>query len=335
VGIGHGGLLWVVRDGWTDRATAVWRAARLANVPASWAGVNPAGNQVNQTIDVVARLAVMARPAPTPAKAAPAPADTPRGASRSDGEASRERLMLAGLRLFAHQGFAATSTRELAQAAGVNIAAISYYFGDKAGLYRAVFFEPLGDPATEIAAVAGADLSLADALSGFYRGLLEPLAQGEDMQLCVKLRMREMIEPTGLWDQEIALGIRPMHEALLAVLCRHLGLAAADDDIQRLAVCLMGLAVHLHVGRDVIDAVAPQLNRHAQAAALWGDCLLRQALAMVEAERVRRAALAPPAPAPAVVTRAKARATGRSVPGAGPAPPAPVPAAAPIRRRAR
>jgi AcrR family transcriptional regulator len=215
-------------------------------------------------------------------------ADSARVATRSDGEATRERLLRAGLRLFAHQGFAATSTRELAQAAGVNIAAISYYFGDKAGLYRAVFFEPLGDPVADIAGYAGAELSITEVLRGFYRAMLEPLAQGEDMQLCVKLRMREMIEPTGLWDQEIAQGIRPMHEALLAVLCRHLGLAQPDDEVQRLAVCLTGLAVHLHVGRDVIDAVAPQLNRSADAAARWADCLLRQGLAMVDHEARRR-----------------------------------------------
>lgn len=217
--------------------------------------------------------------------------DSTRVATRSDGEASRERLLRAGLRLFAHQGFAATSTRELAQAAGVNIAAISYYFGDKAGLYRAVFFEPLGDPAADVAGYAGAEMSITESLRGFYRAMLDPLAQGEDMQLCVKLRMREMIEPTGLWDQEIALGIRPMHEALLAVLCRHLGLAAPDDEVQRLAVCLTGLAVHLHVGRDVIDTVAPQLNRDADAAASWADCLLRQGLAMVDHEARRRSAV--------------------------------------------
>lgn len=207
---------------------------------------------------------------------------------RSGGEASRERLLLAGLRLFAHQGFAATSTRELAQAAGVNVAAISYYFGDKAGLYRAVFFEPLGDPQDDIARYSDPALGLADALHGFYLGFLAPLAQGEAMQWCVKLRMREMLEPTGLWDQEVAQGIRPMHEALLALLCRHLHLAAPDAEVQRLAVCLAGLGVHLLVGRDVIDAVAPQLNRDPDANRHWIDCLQRQALAMVEAERRRR-----------------------------------------------
>ena len=71
---------------------------------------------------------------------------------RSDGEQSRERLLQAALALFAEQGYAKTSTREIAEAAGANLAAISYYFGDKSGLYHVVFTEPMGDPAEDIAA---------------------------------------------------------------------------------------------------------------------------------------------------------------------------------------
>jgi AcrR family transcriptional regulator len=205
---------------------------------------------------------------------------------------ARARLLRAGLRLFAQQGFAATTTRELAQAAGVNVAAISYYFGDKAGLYRAVFFEPLGEIAADIAASSSAPLALDDALRAFYAGFVDPLALGEDGRLCVKLRMREMIEPTGLWDQEVNHGIRPMHEAMLAVLCRHLGLAAPDDDLHRLVICLAALGVHLHLGRDVTDALAPQLNQAHDAPGRWADCLLRQGLAMIDHEQRRRAAVA-------------------------------------------
>ena len=85
----------------------------------------------------------------------------------SEPDPARARLVRAGLRLFAQQGFAATTTRELAQAAGVNVASISYYFGDKAGLYRAVFFEPLGEIADGIAAFSAAPLTLEDALTGW------------------------------------------------------------------------------------------------------------------------------------------------------------------------
>jgi AcrR family transcriptional regulator len=209
-------------------------------------------------------------------------------AARHDGEASRARLLHSGLRLFAQQGYAKTSTRELAEAAGVNVASISYYFGDKAGLYRAVFLEPMGSPHDDITRFSGAGLSLAQALGGLYAGFLEPLKQGDVARLCMKLHFREMLEPTGLWEEEIAHGIKPMHDALLALLRRHFGLKKADDDLQRLAVCIAGLGVHMHVGHDVIKSVAPQLHDAPGALDLWSERLVMYALAMVDAEARRR-----------------------------------------------
>ena len=230
---------------------------------------------------------------------------------RSDGEQSRERLVHAALPLFAHQGFAKTSTREIAEAAGTNLAAIKYYFGDKAGLYRAVFFELQPTSDEEIARFGGAALSLRDALCGLYLGFLEPLKQGELTSLCMKLHMREMLEPTGLWEEEIQRGIKPMHNALVQVLCRHLGLKRADDEVQRLAICVSALGVHLHVGRDVTDALAPTLNRGAAAFDLWLERLVMFAEAMVGAELARR--LAPAAPRSRTASR---KAIHKTAPGA-------------------
>src|SRR5205814_3020201 len=45
------------------------------------------------------------------------------------------RLLKAARKLFADRGLAATSIRELAQEAGVNVAAVNYHFGDKEQLY--------------------------------------------------------------------------------------------------------------------------------------------------------------------------------------------------------
>ncbi|MFT3663819.1 CerR family C-terminal domain-containing protein [Piscinibacter sp.] len=222
--------------------------------------------------------------------AAPRPARPGRG----DGEAARERLLHAALNLFAHQGFATTSTREIAEAAGANLAAIKYYFGDKAGLYRAVFFEMQSKPEDDIRRFGGEALSLREALRGLYLGFLEPLKQGELTTLCMKLHMREMLEPNGLWGEEIEHGIRPMHEALLRVLCRHVGAAAPDEHIERLAVCVAALGVHLHVARDVTDALAPALNEGADALDRWLDALVMYAEAMVASEVRRRASARQP-----------------------------------------
>ena len=58
----------------------------------------------------------------------------------------RERILNAAERLFATQGFAATSIRNIAEDVGVNPAMVHYYFGSKIQLLRAVMdhvVEPL------------------------------------------------------------------------------------------------------------------------------------------------------------------------------------------------
>jgi AcrR family transcriptional regulator len=102
-------------------------------------------------------------------------------AARSDGAQARERLLYAALRLFAASGFERTSVREIAQAAGANVSAVGYYFGDKAGLYRAAFFEPLGDHCQGEMPAPGT-VPLPDLMHGFFRELLKPLKQGEAVQ---------------------------------------------------------------------------------------------------------------------------------------------------------
>lgn len=56
---------------------------------------------------------------------------------------ARMRLMLAAKCLFAQHGYDGVSTRMIAQEAQVNLAMISYYFGSKEQLFRALFEELL------------------------------------------------------------------------------------------------------------------------------------------------------------------------------------------------
>ncbi|HYL57443.1 MAG TPA: CerR family C-terminal domain-containing protein [Candidatus Acidoferrales bacterium] len=60
-----------------------------------------------------------------------------RDESSNRGEDARRRLVDAALEVFGAHGFDGASTRILAEKAGVNLAAIPYYFGGKEGLYRA------------------------------------------------------------------------------------------------------------------------------------------------------------------------------------------------------
>ncbi len=64
-----------------------------------------------------------------------APSKTTRRYPR--GEETKQRVIDAAIVIFGRQGFAGTSTRDIAAAADVNTPAIQYYFGGKLGLYQA------------------------------------------------------------------------------------------------------------------------------------------------------------------------------------------------------
>ena len=206
---------------------------------------------------------------------------------RTDGVEARERLLGVALRLFVEKGFARTSTRDIAQEAGVNLSAIKYYFGDKAGLYRAAFIEPLGGECVEMPDMRG--LTLRQTIELFYTEFFEPLKHGDLVQLCVRLHYREMLEPTGLWAEEIETNIKPAHAGLTAALVHHLGVEKVDDDIHRLGFSIAGLAIQLFVSRDIINAIRPKLIGTPAALDQWSARLADYAEAMVMAEARRRA----------------------------------------------
>lgn len=207
---------------------------------------------------------------------------------RSDGEQSRERLLVSAMRLFGQQGFSKTSTREIAQAAGTNVAAISYYFGDKAGLYQACFTFMCAEPGTAIAAFDQPHFTLRESLQGYYGQMMAPLLhQKQEADVMLRLFFREMLEPTGLWTMEVENNIKPEHLALVRVLCRHLGLAEATDDVHRLAYSVPALCIQLMISQDVINAITPHMVSTPEAISAWGERLVDYAEALFNAEKLR------------------------------------------------
>ncbi|MCR9276953.1 MAG: TetR family transcriptional regulator [Pseudomonadaceae bacterium] len=58
---------------------------------------------------------------------------------RADSRQTREDILQASIRLFGDRGFSGTSMRSIADAAGVNLAAMNYHFGSKAQLFAETF----------------------------------------------------------------------------------------------------------------------------------------------------------------------------------------------------
>lgn len=203
-------------------------------------------------------------------------------------QSARQKLVQAALITFAEKGYEGASTREIADKAGANISSIRYYFGDKAGLYRAAYTEPLcGTPFEQ----GIPDLNSTDvdtALRQLFRDFLEPLKHGETFRLVMKLHFREMIEPTGAWEHEIDAEIKPQHMALVNMLTAYFGLSKPDLDIQRLAFAMMGMAVNFYVAQDVVDVVCPKLMGSAKAIDTLSERLAAYARAMLDGESKRR-----------------------------------------------
>lgn len=204
---------------------------------------------------------------------------------RSDGVQARERILDVALRLFVERGYASTPVREIAQAADANVAAIAYYFGDKAGLYRAALYEPVcgladaplpDDPA----------LSLRETLARTMTACLQPLSHGRNALLSVRLRQREAFEPTGLMDDESPLRER-LQRHLVALLARDLAVAP-DLELSALAFSIKALITYPYIGHEHIHAAEPALFDAPGALDAWVARLTDYAAAMVDAERVRR-----------------------------------------------
>ena len=83
------------------------------------------------------------------------------------------------------------------------------------------------------------------------------------------------------------------------MLCRRLGLARPDDDVHRLTFAITGLAVQLFVSQDLVDAIRPSLLNTPKNVDTWAQRLTGYAVALVEAEVLRRKAIAKPTAVPA------------------------------------
>jgi TetR/AcrR family transcriptional regulator, regulator of cefoperazone and chloramphenicol sensitivity len=72
-----------------------------------------------------------------PVRRKPAKARTVANGGYTKGEETRQRILNVALQAFGEAPFAAATTRQIAEAAGVSLPVLQYYFDGKEGLYRA------------------------------------------------------------------------------------------------------------------------------------------------------------------------------------------------------
>lgn len=154
--------------------------------------------------------------------------------------------------LFARQGFAATTTKQIGSAAGVNPALIHYYFGNKQGLYRALlrrlFESILTRGGQQLAAKPGPDAAVR-ALVGIQSDIMV------EHPSFPRLLARELVDHGMTHAGEY---VARLSDTLFRRLCelirggQEAGLFRRDMDPRFAAVSVVSLVPYFHIARPVV-----------------------------------------------------------------------------------
>ena len=123
----------------------------------------------------------------------------------------RAHLIAATTPLFAEKGFNGVGVRELANAAGVNISMISYYFGGKEALYAAV----LNEQFATLKGVAKLKEAVADPMAKFELYVRATVARYRKSPYLLRFYTSELTNPTPCFETIVKPAIRGVVQILL------------------------------------------------------------------------------------------------------------------------
>ena len=170
----------------------------------------------------------------------------------------RERLLLAAGREFASHGYEAATVRDICAAAGVNVASVNYYFGDKQRLYIESVKHAHEDrvrqvPLPEWEPGTPAERKLHDFVANMVERML---GQGQPpWQL--QLMMREVLQPTAACRELVEDYIRPHFALLVSVLDELAAGRLAEAELRRVALGIVGQCFLHRAAGDVVQMLVP------------------------------------------------------------------------------
>jgi AcrR family transcriptional regulator len=171
-------------------------------------------------------------------------AAAPAAAVRDGDRETRRRILDAARTLFAANGFKNVTVRQICLAAGANVAAVNYHFGDKLGLYRELLDEATAimQETTAGAVAAGQGGSAEQKLRAYIRVFMQRVCQGQGSWIH-QLMTREMAEPTPALDSLVNDVIVPRITYVSELVGEMLELPLDDPRILR---CVLSVQSQFH-----------------------------------------------------------------------------------------
>jgi AcrR family transcriptional regulator len=171
----------------------------------------------------------------------------------------RDRILLAAGREFAERGYEAATVRDICTAAGVNVAAINYYFGDKSRLYiesvkHAHDQRVKQVPLPEWDAGTPATVRLHD----FVDNMLERMLGFGQPPWQVRLMLRELLHPTDACRELVEDYIRSHFELLVSILDELAAGRLSQAELRRVALSVVGQCFLYRAAGDVVGMLVPR-----------------------------------------------------------------------------
>lgn len=183
--------------------------------------------------------------------------------STSQNPETRQRLVAAGIRLFAEHGYRGVSVRDLCTEAEVNVAAINYHFGGKKELYHAIFeatldadeprfLESMNTLQTLIKSAKGDRAQLAVAAGVFVASMLGHLAADKQKRWFGVLIIRELTFPSAAFELIFKRRAEPLEHMLAKIISAANGKPAQSPEVRIQAHAVIGMIFNLGISRSIL-----------------------------------------------------------------------------------
>jgi AcrR family transcriptional regulator len=170
----------------------------------------------------------------------------------------RERLLRAAGQEFAEKGYEAATVRDICLAAGANVAAVNYYFGDKRRLYIESVKHAHEERVRQVPEPEWQEgTPPAKKLRDFLGNTLERMLGFGQPPWQVRLMLREVLHPTEACRELVEDYFRPHFELLVSILGELAGDRLDEPHLRRLAVSVMGQCFVYRAAGDVVGMLVP------------------------------------------------------------------------------
>jgi len=181
---------------------------------------------------------------------------------KGKGDTTPERILETAGRMFAENGFRATTVREICARAGANVAAVNYHFGGKRKLYAEVLSSIFRYAMTKYPADLGQEAAETpdERLAAFVGAFLLRLLDPDQPAWHRGLLAREMAEPSEAMRSAVAQGIRRGHDLLRDILVDLLGRRAGGERVELCIASIAGQCLFYQRGRHMISRVLRHID---------------------------------------------------------------------------